>query len=223
MPIEREVAIPVDTGIASATWAMPAHARGVIVFAHASSSSRKSVRNRFVAGYLQEGGYATLLLDLLTSAEEETEALSGYLRFDIDLLAKRLKHGIEWILRNEGGGLPIGLFGASTGAAAAMKVAAGASDVVRAVVSRGGRPDLAGDLLRSVQQPTLLIVGGDDDIVLTLNERAMDLLPGRKDLVVVSGATHLFEEPGALERAAAHARTWFDQFLEQPPQVIVPQ
>jgi dienelactone hydrolase len=221
--IEREVSIPLDHGVALATWSQPGHARGVIVFAHGSGSSRRSVRNRFVAGFLQEAGYATLLLDLLTAEEEETEALSGYLRFDIDLLANRLFSGISWVQRNDGAGLPLGLFGASTGAAAALRVAAERTDVIRAVVSRGGRPDLAGENLRRVVQPVLLIVGGDDDIVLTLNERAMSLLPGQKGLVVVPGASHLFEEPGALENVAAHARVWFDQFLVEAPAVVVPQ
>ena len=221
--IEREVGIPLEHGVLLATWTIPAHARGVVVFSHGSGSSRRSVRNRFVAGLLQESGFATLLLDLLTEDEEETEALSGYLRFDVELLARRLRHGLAFVARSELGGLPIGLFGASTGAAAALRVAGDMQETVLAVVSRGGRPDLAGENLRRVRAPTLLIVGGDDDIVLTLNERALPLLPGPKELIVVSGATHLFEEPGALERVAAHARTWFDQFLLETPSVMTRQ
>lgn len=210
---EREIAIPLDHGLVRATWTVPSHARGVVVFAHGSGSSRRSVRNRFVSGLLQDAGFATLLLDLLTEEEEDTEALSGFLRFDVELLAARLRAGVAFVGRSEAAGLPVGLFGASTGASAALRVAADLPDVISAVVSRGGRPDLAGENLRLVRAPTLLVVGSDDDVVLTLNERSMSLLSCPKDLVVVPGANHLFEEPGSLERVASHARTWFDRFL----------
>nr|WP_239076763.1 alpha/beta fold hydrolase [Actinocatenispora rupis] len=190
---------------------VPAPARGVVLFAHGSGSSRHSPRNRMVAAALADAGFATLLLDLLTVAEDT--ALDT--RFDIDLLTRRLTAAADWLARTEATeALPLGLFGASTGAAAALRLAADHPDTVRAVVSRGGRPDLAGaDTLARVRAPTLLLVGGADESVLALNERAATALAGTYRLVVVPGATHLFAEPGALERVAAEARAWFTTTL----------
>lgn len=192
--------------------ALPALPRGIVLFAHGSGSSRKSPRNRMVAGVLQRAGLATLLFDLLTPLE----ALDRANVFDIDLLAHRLLEAIGRVqeepnLRD----LPLGLFGASTGAAAAL-LAAAAEPAVRAVVSRGGRPDLAGEALGRVRSPTLLIVGGRDEPVLELNRMAAGRLAGPHRLVIVPGATHLFEEPGALEQVAALARDWFTEHLGSP-------
>lgn len=191
---------------------VPAHPRGVVLFAHGSGSSRHSPRNRMVAGVLADAGLATLLVDLLTVAED-TEVDR---RFDIGLLTGRLATAADWLHRTTGR-LPLGVFGASTGAAAALRLAADRPAEVRAVVSRGGRPDLAGDeTLRRVRAPTLLLVGGADETVLALNERAAAELPATHRLVVVPGATHLFAEPGALERVAAEARAWFADNLPVP-------
>jgi dienelactone hydrolase len=195
---------------------VPPGASGLVLFAHGSGSSRHSSRNRYVAGELQRGGLGTLLFDLLTPAEEEVDAETAHLRFDIQLLTARLLNATEWIVRDrELGRLPIGYFGASTGAAAALSAAAVMPDVVRAVVSRGGRPDLAGDALQFVQAPTLLIVGGNDDVVIGLNQIALQQIPAEaeKELKIVPGATHLFEEPGALEAVATLARDWFTRYL----------
>ena len=190
---------------------MPPAARGLVVFAHGSGSSRFSPRNRFVAGVLEEAGLATLLVDLLTTAEERVDLRTREHRFDVELLAGRVEEAVRWAGSDERTrGLPVGLFGASTGAAAALVAAAREPDVVRAVVSRGGRPDLAGPALAEVRAPTLLIVGGDDELVLELNRQAAQAMAGAEaDLVVVPGATHLFEERGALERVAELARDWF--------------
>lgn len=186
---------------------IPPDARGLVLFAHGSGSGRFSPRNRFVAGELNRGGLATLLFDLLTPAEEER-------RFDIPLLAERLVDAADWVADQDSAKhLRIGAFGASTGAAAALLAAAGEPRLFHAVVSRGGRPDLAGDALRQVQAPTLLIVGSHDEVVLELNEQAFELLPGKRRLEIVPGATHLFEEPGTLERVAALARDWFTCYL----------
>ncbi|HEY3501891.1 MAG TPA: alpha/beta fold hydrolase [Actinocatenispora sp.] len=191
---------------------VPPHPRGVVLFAHGSGSSRHSPRNRMVAAVLADAGFAALLVDLLTVAED-TEVGR---RFDIGLLADRLAGAADWLHRTTGR-LPLGVFGASTGAAAALRLAADRPAEVRAVVSRGGRPDLAGDdTLRRVRAPTLLLVGGADETVLALNERAAAELPGTHRLVVVPGATHLFAEPGALERVAAEARGWFAEQLTMP-------
>jgi putative phosphoribosyl transferase len=185
-----------------------------VVFAHGSGSSRHSPRNQFVAEELQRGGLATLLIDLLTPQEEEVDQRSGQHRFDIELLAERLGGITAWL-----GGqprtskLPIGLFGASTGGGAALVAAARGREAVAAVVSRGGRPDLAGDALPLVRAPTLLIVGGADPAVLGLNREAYEQLTCEKQLEVVPGASHLFEEPGALERVADLARVWFIEHL----------
>lgn len=206
------VSIPIEGGALGADLAVPAGAIGIVLFAHGTGSSRQSPRNRYVATELQRVGLATLLLDLLTPAEERfDDATAGSLRFDIDLLASRLEVATEWAANDSAAaGLPVGYFGASTGAAAALVAAGGRwRESVRAIVSRGGRPDLAGNALRLVRAPTLLIVGGDDPLVIDLNRQAMDALPGRKRLEIVPGATHLFEEPGALETVAALAAGWF--------------
>lgn len=192
--------------------AVPAHARGLVVFAHGSGSTRRSPRNQQVASSLHEHGFGTLLFDLLTPAE----AADRWNVFDIDLLAGRLVEAIDWIAgRPALAPLPLGLFGASTGAAAALKAAAVRAGRVRAVVSRGGRPDLAGDALERVRAPTLLIVGGADTEVLALNEAALERLNRVSALSVVPGATHLFEEEGALEQVADLAGRWFASHL--PP------
>ena len=190
--------------------AMPDAAAGAVLFAHGSGSSRHSPRNRYVAEELQNAGLATVLADLLTPEEERTDARTGALRFDIDLLATRVTALIDWLVEHEPtAGLGVGLFGASTGAAAALIGAAARPRTVEAVVSRGGRPDLAGDSLPLVHQPTLLIVGGRDKVVIELNERAMERLTGEARLEIIPRATHLFEEPGALEQVAKLARDWF--------------
>jgi len=186
----------------------------VVLFAHGSGSSRHSPRNQYVARVLRQAGLGTLLIDLLTADEESVDQYTRHLRFDIELLALRLIGTTDWLrqhpLTDE---LPIGYFGASTGAGAALLAAADRPDVVRAVVSRGGRPDLAGPALLRVHAPTLLIVGGADAPVIDLNERALELLGGEKELRIVPGATHLFEEPGALEEVARLAADWFARHL----------
>jgi putative phosphoribosyl transferase len=196
---------------------LPAGTEGVVLFAHGSGSSRKSPRNRLVAGALQDAGLATLLFDLLTEDEEVADEIDAHLRFDIDLLARRLVATTDWVGRQrETRDLRVGYFGASTGAAAALIAAVERSDVVKAVVSRGGRPDLADARLPRVRAPTLLIVGGDDREVLRLNRAALERLDGPKALKVVAHATHLFEEPGALERVADLATAWFRRYLKRP-------
>jgi dienelactone hydrolase len=196
---------------------IPTGAQAVILFAHGSGSSRFSPRNRCVAQVLQEKGFATLLLDLLTIREEAVDARTAHLRFDIGLLAERLVAAIEWLGRDaETADLMVGCFGASTGAAAAL-VTAAHHYRVRAVVSRGGRPDLAGDDLGRVRVPTLLIVGGDDHVVLRLNQMALGQLAAtEKRLEVIPGASHLFEEAGALEAVARLAADWFTRHLAAP-------
>ena len=194
--------------------ALPKDARGVVLFAHGSGSSRHSSRNRYVAGELRKSGLGTLLMDLLTAEEEEIDARTGHLRFDIGLLARRLLDATEWLRADpETSGLPVGYFGASTGGGAALVAAAEAPDVVRAVVSRGGRPDLAGAALPRVQAPTLLIVGGWDEPVIEMNREALARLRCEKRLEIVPGATHLFEEPGTLEQVARLAADWLGRHL----------
>jgi len=184
------------------------------MFAHGSGSGRHSARNRSVAETLQQGHMATLLMDLLTESEERTDAVTAEFRFDIALLARRVVSTIDWVrLQPQIATLPIGLFGASTGAAAALIAAAERPDGVRAVVSRGGRPDLADEALDRVVAPTLLIVGGRDEVVIDLNRDALARLRGAKEMVLVPGATHLFEEPGTLERVAQLATDWFASHL----------
>ncbi len=209
---ERSIQIP-PSGVAG-DLAVPLNARGVIVFAHGSGSSRLSSRNRFVARVLQQASLATLLLDLLTAEEEQIDLRTRQLRFDIDLLATRLVEATEWLAGDISvGGLPLGYFGASTGAAAALIAAAELPDLTHAVISRGGRPDLAGAALPRVKSPTLLIVGGDDYAVIELNRKALNELKCEKKLEIVPGATHLFEEPGALEQVAELARDWFKHYV----------
>jgi dienelactone hydrolase len=207
MLIEHAVSVPTAAGpTLDADLALPDGATGVVVFAHGTGSSRHSPRNRLVADGLQRRGLATLLLDLLTVDEEQADQL----RFDIDLLAERLSHAVAWAQgRRETAGLPLGLFGASTGAAAALVCAARHPAAVVAVVSRGGRADLARDSLAQVRAPTLLVVGAEDEVVLDLNRRALAQLPAGSALEVVPGAAHLFEEPGALETVADLAGGWF--------------
>jgi dienelactone hydrolase len=196
------------------TLTVPPEPPGVVLFAHGSGSSRHSPRNRFVAGYLHESGLATLLMDLLTPEEEAIDARTRQIRFDIELLAERLVGAIDWLAGYENTrGLPVGLFGASTGGGAALVAAAVRPDQTAAVVSRGGRPDLAGDALPEVRAPTLLIVGGDDEPVIQLNRRAMARMQAPVTLEIVPGATHLFEEPGTLEPVAELARDWLARHL----------
>lgn len=193
---------------------IPEDARGVVVFAHGSGSSRMSPRNRFVAEVLQDHGLATLLMDLLTREEEELDRRTGHLRFDIPMLAARMEGAVEWLDEHpETASLSIGIFGASTGAAAALIAAAARPDTVQAVVSRGGRPDLADDSLSEVRCPTLLIVGGRDHPVIEMNEEAEAKMTALVRMEIVPGATHLFEEEGALEQVADLAARWFVEHL----------
>jgi dienelactone hydrolase len=207
--MEREISILLEQAALRGDLAVPERAVGTVLFAHGSGSSRQSPRNRFVAGVLLKAGLATLLLDLLTEEEEEIDEATLDYRFNIRLLADRLELAAEWLRGPCGlGRAPIGLFGASTGAAAALVAAAERPTYIGAVVSRGGRPDLAENLLGKVQAPTLLIVGGEDPEVLRLNREAAEEL-GDCKIEIVSGATHLFEEPGALDRVAELAAGWF--------------
>lgn len=193
---------------------MPAHAQGIVLFVHGSGSSRHSPRNQYVAQTLHKAGFATLLIDLLTEREEEYDRSTGHLRFDIQLLSERVTVVTSWLGQHERTSLlNIGYFGASTGAAAALMADTGRQ--VSAIVSRGGRPDLAGAFLRQVEAPTLLIVGALDTSVLVLNQVAYDQLPREKQLAVVQGASHLFEEPGTLEQVATLASGWFGRYLPQ--------
>jgi putative phosphoribosyl transferase len=219
MPVaEQAVSVPAGSAILEGNLAVPAGARGVVLFAHGSGSSRHSPRNRFVAAQLQDAELGTLLVDLLTAEEEAVDARTGHLRFDIGLLAERLVHATKWLGEAAAtGGLPVGYFGASTGGGAALVAAAQRPEAVGAVVSRGGRPDLAGSALAHVRAPTLLIVGGDDRPVIGMNEEALAQLRGEKRLAIVPGATHLFEEPGALEQVARLASEWFVEKLVRAP------
>jgi putative phosphoribosyl transferase len=210
----RPVRVPTGPAEVDGDLALPPEPRGVVVFAHGSGSSRRSPRNRQVAERLQAEGLGTLLLDLLTPREEERDLIDARHRFDIGLLARRLVDAIDWSgAQPDLARLPLGLFGASTGAAAALVAAAERPARVAAVVSRGGRPDLAGEALRRVTAPVLLIVGGDDRPVIPLNRAAREWLPGPSELRLVPGATHLFEEPGALDQVAAMAGEWFVRHL----------
>lgn len=214
VPESRNVAIPHGEVELRGDLTVPGKAGAIVVFAHGSGSSRFSRRNRFVARTLAEAGLATLLFDLLTEEEEEIDAQTLHLRFDIGLLTDRLTGTVDWLTAQPGtGGMHVGLFGASTGAAAALRTAAERPESVEAVVSRGGRPDLAGDALPKVKAPTLLIVGGDDVEVLELNRRAARAMRAPHKIEVVPGATHLFEEPGKLEEVARLACQWFTQYL----------
>ena len=213
---ERPVRIPAGPVELEGDLGSPEEARGVVLFAHGSGSGRHSPRNRYVARELQRAGFATLLIDLLTPEEERADLRTGHLRFDIGLLAERLAGATEWLIDNpDTRDLRIGYFGASTGAAAALVAAAERPETVGAVVSRGGRPDLAGEALPLVEAPTLLIVGGNDEPVIGMNEEALGRLRAQKRLEIVAGATHLFEEPGALEEVARLAAGWFGLYLSQ--------
>jgi putative phosphoribosyl transferase len=212
--IERSVEIPARGALLLGDLTVPPGASGIVIFAHGSGSSRHSPRNQFVAQALARNGFATLLLDLLTLEEEEEDRETGRLRFDIGLLAERLVGATDWVAEMPATRkLPIGYFGASTGAAAALIAAAERPLEVRAIVARGGRPDLAGPALYHVRAPTRFIVGGNDPVVLDLNREALDKLGAHKRLDIVPGATHLFEEPGALEQVAEHAIEWFAAHL----------
>ena len=216
--VQQALRIPAGDVTLDADLVLPAAASGVVLFAHGSGSSRHSPRNRAVAGELQRAGLATVLADLLTPEEEQLDARTGALRFDIGLLAGRVAALVDWLVAQERtANLGVGLFGASTGAAAALVAAAERPAEVETVVSRGGRPDLAGGRLRLVRQPVLLLVGERDPIVLDLNRQAVAELSGPTSLEVVGGATHLFEEPGALERVARLARDWFARHLRPVP------
>ncbi|MBI4208484.1 MAG: alpha/beta hydrolase [Deltaproteobacteria bacterium] len=208
--MEREVDIPCGKIITKGILSIPEPVHGLILFAHGSGSGRLSPRNTFVAKVLQKAGFATLLIDLLTSEEERDRSKV----FDIDLLTERLQGAFAWA-ENEPmiRWLPIGYFGASTGAAAALKAAARSDLKIKAVVSRGGRPDLAMEDLPKVKSPTLLIIGGEDGPVIGMNEEAFEQIRSQKRLVIVPGASHLFEEPGALEEVARLATGWFEEYL----------
>jgi putative phosphoribosyl transferase len=219
---EKFIRIPIGSVSLSGDLTLVEGSQGVVLFAHGSGSGRHSRRNRYVAKVLQDAGLGTLLFDLLTEEEEIVDEQTRHLRFDIGLLANRLVAVTDWLVQNPAAGsnnLNIGYFGASTGAAAALAAAAKRVDIIKAVVSRGGRPDLADTYLDQVEAPTLLVVGGYDAPVIQMNQEAFDKLQqlsaekGEKKLVIVPGATHLFEEPGKLERVAQLASEWFARFL----------
>lgn len=211
---EKLVHVKTDKVILEGNLTVPEGSEGIVLFAHGSGSSRHSPRNQYVAGVLQEAGLSTLLIDLLSVAEERVDAYTMHLRFDIGLLAERLAEATDWLVNNQQTRhLNIGYFGASTGAAAALVAATKHPDSVKAIVSRGGRPDLAGPSLPHVKSPTLLIVGGDDTPVIDLNEQAREQMRTECKIVIVPGATHLFEEPGKLEEVAKLATDWFIKYL----------
>lgn len=211
----QEVEIAIDEKISiKASLNIFEAAKGIVLFAHGSGSGRFSRRNRYVAGVLEQAGIASLLIDLLTEEEERVDLVTRELRFDIDLLATRVVGATKWLLADSAlSKLKIGYFGASTGASAALVAAAELGEDIAAIVSRGGRPDLAGEALANVKAPTLLIVGGNDFVVIDLNKRAMEQMTCQKELVIVPAAGHLFEEPGALAHVAQHATQWFECYL----------
>lgn len=212
--LSRAVILSLDSIVLAGELEIPGGATGVVMFAHGSGSSRLSPRNRYVAQVIREAGVGTLLFDLLTPEEEQVDQQTRHLRFNIPLLAGRLVAATEWVQRQPDiGHLCVGYFGASTGGGAALIAAATLSGKVGAVVSRGGRPDLARDFLPQVLAPTLLIVGGLDGLILQLNEEALAQLQCAKKLKIVPGATHLFEEPGTLEAVARLAADWFQRYL----------
>jgi len=213
--VEREIEIPLDSGEKiRGTLDLAKEVSGIIIFAHGSASNRLSPRNKYVAAALREKGFATLLFDLLTDKEEAIDLQTREFRFDIDLLTKRLVMATRWCVENEETKqLPVGYFGASTGAAAALFAAAELGNAVKAVVSRGGRADLAINVLSSVTAPTLLIVGGDDSVVIDMNRRAAKYLKVKTQLLIIPGASHLFEEPGALEQVSRASAGWFENYL----------
>jgi dienelactone hydrolase len=211
---ERVVRVPAGSATLEGNLAIPEAARGVVLFAHGSGSSRRSPRNRYVARLLNDAKLATLLVDLLTPDEEAIDMRTGHLRFDIGLLAERLIDATDWLTElAETAPLRVGYFGASTGGGAALVAAAARPEAVGAVVSRGGRPDLAGPALERVRAPALLIVGGNDLAVIEMNRAALARIRAEKRLAIVPGATHLFEEPGALDEVARLAREWFLRHL----------
>ena len=214
MKISMEITISIDNKDINGSMEIPPAARGIVLFAHGSGSSRFSSRNRYVAKILNENNLGTLLFDLLTEEEEKIDIYTAEYRFNIRLLAERLVAVTDWLLKYQFiKNLKVGYFGASTGAAAALIAAAEKSDVIFAVVSRGGRPDLAMESLTMVKAPTLLIVGGEDFQVIELNETALKMINAKKKLEIIPGATHLFEEPGALEKVAALSAKWFRENL----------
>ena len=211
--VERAVQISSGRVSLEGDLVSPVSARAVVLFAHGSGSSRHSLRNRAVAGRMHEALFATLLLDLLTKEEEELDVLSSHIRFDIPLLAARVENAVHWLrAHDETAALPLGLFGASTGAAAALIAAAHLPRDIAAIVSRGGRGDLAGRALSSVRAPTLFIVGGADKVVLELNREARTMVTAASELRVIDRAGHLFEEEGALEQVADLAVAWFERY-----------
>jgi dienelactone hydrolase len=213
---EEEVAIAVDGVVLDGDLEIPAKATGIVIFAHGSGSSRKSPRNREVAKAICDRGMGTLLFDLLTPDEEREDDVTGALRFDIQMLARRLEGATRWLLSQPGRkDMKIGFFGASTGAAAALLAAAHLGNRVSAVVSRGGRPDLASGVLAQVRCPTLLIVGGLDELVLRLNEDAKSEMTCETELRIIPGATHLFPEPGKLEQVAKMSARWFETHFSE--------
>lgn len=212
--VQSEVLISAGKASLNGYLTIPPDAKGIVLFAHGSGSTRFSPRNQWVARFLQDNAIGTLLFDLLTPQEEETDNRTRAIRFNIPFLAERLLSATEWVFKfPETHHLPVGYFGASTGAAAALIAAAELKEKIRAVVSRGGRPDLAGQALPRVQSPTLLIVGGDDYGVIELNQQAFELLSCKKKIEIVPGATHLFEEPGTLEEVGRMASIWFNEYL----------
>jgi len=214
MDTEALVHFSADSVTLEGNLAIPSGARGIVLFAHGSGSSRHSPRNRYVAGVLNQAGIATFLFDLLTAEEEREDMVTAKLRFDIPLLAGRVAAATDWVANDpRARGLRIGYFGASTGAAAALVAAAGRDDT-GAIVLRGGRPDLAGEALPKVTAPTLLIIGGRDTVVIELNESARKEMRAETELKIIPGATHLFEEPGALEQVAGLAADWFTRYLK---------
>jgi putative phosphoribosyl transferase len=211
---EGLVHVPIGSIVLDGNLLVPPGATGIVLFAHGSGSSRFSSRNRYVASVLREGTLGTLLIDLLTPAEERRDMVTAELRFDIGMLARRLVGTVEWLhARPDLSEQKIGLFGASTGGGAALVAAAERPERIHAVVSRGGRPDLAGPALPKVKAPTLLIVGGDDIPVIAMNREAYDQMTCERRLEIIPGATHLFEEPGTLEQVAELARAWFTRYL----------
>jgi len=211
---EQQVHIPAGGVTLEGSLVLPPAARAAVIFAHGSGSSRHSPRNRFVAGVVQEAGIGTLLFDLLTRDEDTVYEK----RFDIDLLTDRLHAATLWLRQQpQTGGFSLGYFGASTGTASALRAAADLGNQINAVVSRGGRPDMASEALPRVQAPVLLIVGGNDHIVIDLNRRAYEMIAAEKHIAIVPGATHLFEEPGALEEVSRLAAEWFKRFLYGAP------
>ena len=217
VPTSRPVRIETAGVSLNGDLSVPDNATGIIMFVHGSGSSRFSRRNRAVADVLLRSQLGTLLLDLLTESEERTDAVTAEFRFDIPLLAERTTGVVDWVTEStHAAALPLGLFGASTGAAAALIAAAKRPQAVGAVVSRGGRPDLAEAALEKVTAPTLLIVGGLDELVIELNRQALDEMSCERKLQIVPGATHLFEEPGALDQVARLATSWFLDHLRRP-------